>query len=179
MTTTTIKLVYVWRKLSTITQLFLWPFPCQSNISIYSTGILYYVKIHIISVGYCKKDVTPLLTQWSYIFLALTHWYQPFPHGQHYICNKADEYDGCWCLSSLYCMLLAAMIILYYPKWLRSFSPINHWNKSVLNCSRWVHRSLPKVFDLPSNVKKVFIEGFEKGIFAEKSMIDNPVNVDN
>ena len=25
------------------------------------------------SMGWCKKDVTPLLTQWSYIFLALTH----------------------------------------------------------------------------------------------------------
>ena len=25
-----------------------------------------------ISMGYCKKDVTPLLTHWSYIFLALT-----------------------------------------------------------------------------------------------------------
>ena len=23
----------------------------------------------------CKKDITPLLTQWSYVFLALTHWY--------------------------------------------------------------------------------------------------------
>ena len=28
-----------------------------------------------ISVGKCKKDVTPLLTHWSYIFLALTHQY--------------------------------------------------------------------------------------------------------
>ena len=24
-------------------------------------------------MGYCKKDVTPLLTHWSYVFLALTH----------------------------------------------------------------------------------------------------------
>ena len=28
-----------------------------------------------IKMGYCKKDVTPLLTHWSYIFLALTHRY--------------------------------------------------------------------------------------------------------
>ena len=28
-----------------------------------------------ISVGYCKKDITPLLSQWSYVFLALTHRY--------------------------------------------------------------------------------------------------------
>ena len=33
-------------------------------------------KIHfLISMGYCKKDVTPLLTYWSYVFLALTHRY--------------------------------------------------------------------------------------------------------
>ena len=27
------------------------------------------------SMGLCKKDVTPLLTHWSYVFLALTHGY--------------------------------------------------------------------------------------------------------
>ena len=27
----------------------------------------------IISMGWCKKDVTPLLTHWSYVFLAQTH----------------------------------------------------------------------------------------------------------
>ena len=32
-------------------------------------------SIFQISMGYCKKDVTPLLTHWSYIFLALTHRY--------------------------------------------------------------------------------------------------------
>ena len=39
-----------------------------------------------ISMGWCKKDVTPLLTHWSYVFLALTHpnpsmlseWYHTF-----------------------------------------------------------------------------------------------------
>ena len=31
--------------------------------------------IKSISMGYCKKDVTPLLLHWSYIFLALTHRY--------------------------------------------------------------------------------------------------------
>ena len=29
-----------------------------------------------ISMGWCKKDVTPLLTHWSYVFLALTHQYE-------------------------------------------------------------------------------------------------------
>ena len=28
-------------------------------------------------MGQCKKDVTPLLTHWSYVFLALTHRYVP------------------------------------------------------------------------------------------------------
>ena len=27
------------------------------------------------SMGLCKKDVIPLLTHWSYVFLALTHQY--------------------------------------------------------------------------------------------------------
>ena len=31
-------------------------------------------QLHIISMGLCKKDVTPVREQWSYIFLALTHW---------------------------------------------------------------------------------------------------------
>ena len=31
-----------------------------------------------ISIGYCKKDVTPLQTHWSSVFLALTHWYLTF-----------------------------------------------------------------------------------------------------
>ena len=26
-------------------------------------------------MGECKKDVTPVLTHWSYLFFALTHWY--------------------------------------------------------------------------------------------------------
>ena len=29
----------------------------------------------LISMGQCKKDVTPLLMHWSYVFLALTHWF--------------------------------------------------------------------------------------------------------
>ena len=31
--------------------------------------------VYPISMGWCKKDVTPLLTHWSYIFLAPTHRY--------------------------------------------------------------------------------------------------------
>ena len=32
-----------------------------------------------ISMGQCKKDVTPLLTHWSYVFLAQTHLYVFYP----------------------------------------------------------------------------------------------------
>ena len=32
-----------------------------------------------ISMGHCKKDVTPLLTHWSYVFLAITHRYVSAP----------------------------------------------------------------------------------------------------
>ena len=35
-----------------------------------------------ISKGWCKKDVTPLLTDWSYIFFLLTHWYALFHMAQ-------------------------------------------------------------------------------------------------
>ena len=33
------------------------------------------------SVDWCKKDVTPLLTHWSYVFLALTHRHDLFTAG--------------------------------------------------------------------------------------------------
>ena len=35
-----------------------------------------YLLSDTISMGKCKKDVTPLLMHWSYIFFALTHWYK-------------------------------------------------------------------------------------------------------
>ena len=31
------------------------------------------LPLEIISMGLCKKDVTPVLTHWSYVFLVLTH----------------------------------------------------------------------------------------------------------
>ena len=37
----------------------------------------------IISLGQRKKDVTPLLTHWSYVFLALTHCYRIYPRTPH------------------------------------------------------------------------------------------------
>ena len=39
-----------------------------------ATSVLFQYKDHISRLmGYCKKDITPLLTRWGYIFLALTH----------------------------------------------------------------------------------------------------------
>ena len=40
-----------------------------------------------ISMGWCKKDVTPLLTHCSYVFLVLTHWYVQTSIGLIYIAN--------------------------------------------------------------------------------------------
>ena len=49
------------------------------NIIIWSTNhykkIINSHRIFDISMGQCKKDVTPLLKHWSYVFLALTHRY--------------------------------------------------------------------------------------------------------
>ena len=43
------------------------PYTCSSHSHLYQSMQ--------ISMGQCKKDVTPLLMHWSYIFLALTHRY--------------------------------------------------------------------------------------------------------
>ena len=40
-----------------------------------SCPMLPYVSISYISMGKVKKDVTPLLTHWNYVFLATTYWY--------------------------------------------------------------------------------------------------------
>ena len=46
-----------------------------------------------ISTGCCKKDVTPLLTHWSYIFLALTHRFEHFDtlRPEQNGCHLADD----------------------------------------------------------------------------------------
>ena len=41
-------------------------------------------------MGQCKKDVTPLLTQWSYVFLALTHRYKAQAEG--IVCHLLESY---------------------------------------------------------------------------------------
>ena len=37
--------------------------------------IIKYITYTIISIGLCKRDVTPVRQQWSYVFLALAHRY--------------------------------------------------------------------------------------------------------
>ena len=36
-------------------------------------------------MGYLKKNITPLLTHWSYVFLAPTHWNMLAPYSDHQI----------------------------------------------------------------------------------------------
>ena len=50
------------------------PMPILNDIS--ASIIRFWYEL-IISIGWCKKYVTPLLTHWSYLFLALTHQYKP------------------------------------------------------------------------------------------------------
>ena len=38
-----------------------------------------------ISMGKCKKDITPLLKHWSYVFLALTHRYNATGHNEYFV----------------------------------------------------------------------------------------------
>ena len=55
----------------------------QVRLQVLSNGLLPVFEVFIARIvgnimrptGKCKKDVTPLLTHWSYVFLALTHQY--------------------------------------------------------------------------------------------------------
>ena len=44
--------------------------------------IFQHCDISGILMGLYKKDVTPLLMHWSYIFLARTHWFDILPYGK-------------------------------------------------------------------------------------------------
>ena len=51
----------------------------------------------LISMGLYKKDITPLLTHWSYVFLALTHqsvYPQPMKRPYRDVENEEPEDDG-------------------------------------------------------------------------------------
>ena len=47
---------------------------CYQGMILVANAVLA-MKQDISMMGYCKKDVTPVLYHWSYIFLALTHQY--------------------------------------------------------------------------------------------------------
>ena len=61
---------------------------CISCMWKVGNGILTDWTLRCISIGLCNKDVTPLLMHWSYVFLALTHWYQShdMPYEPHTDC---------------------------------------------------------------------------------------------
>ena len=44
-------------------------------------------------MGWCKKDVTPLLTHWSYVFLALTYGCVSFPFQNNAILQLWSQYE--------------------------------------------------------------------------------------
>ena len=76
-----------------------WQTIWNTVIILWSTfyGAIYTCKD--ISMGLCKKDVTPSLVHWSYVFLALTHWYV-ITFVNHLINHSADS------LSSILLFLL-------------------------------------------------------------------------
>ena len=52
----------------------------------------------MILMGWCKKDVTPLLTHWSYVFLALTHPWGKIAMQSHLVLLSKSIYPiaSCW-----------------------------------------------------------------------------------
>ena len=53
-----------------------------------------------ISMSWCKKDITPLLKQWSYVFRALTYWYDLMP----VFATRFAACIGCNTMGALVCM---------------------------------------------------------------------------
>ena len=68
-------------------------------------------QIHHNSMGYCKKDVTPLLMHWSYVFLAITH-RTHFKLFEHYICeNTATSPRDQWVMIRIWDDILYSLSI--------------------------------------------------------------------
>ena len=60
---------------------------------------LFLLKFYSNWRGLCKKDVTPLLTHWSYVFLALTHLisiskFSPYSHIEGPLCPVVAGYHA-------------------------------------------------------------------------------------
>ena len=77
--------------------------PCSDS---YFTG-LFLIQLTVSHhwfrlMGYCKKDVTPVLTHWSYVFLALTYRDDCYWTDQDLLCYSFKNWkfvdEICWCL---------------------------------------------------------------------------------
>ena len=84
------------------------------------------------SMGYCKKDITLLLMNWSYVFLALIHrdeiWYS-LPHWSNFSFTLAG-------LELRRCRVVSVSTILRRPYWWLQKTPGIPWL-----LSRWVRNS--------------------------------------
>ena len=54
--------------------LFTWQWSIHAQLHLALIPRVCCLILRYISMGWCKKDVTPLLMHWSYVFLVLTHW---------------------------------------------------------------------------------------------------------
>ena len=68
----------------------------QSNIGIIRCKRNNSVFINDISMGWCKKDVTPLLTHWSYVFLPLSHRYEKYSNNKSDLTLLCIRINGLW-----------------------------------------------------------------------------------
>ena len=86
------------------------------------------------TVGYCKKDLTPLLTHWSYIFLALTHWTDPKgdPSALFTLLSSTSFHasSACFC-AACSCVCSSASCV-----W-EAFSASSSWVCSFWSWSSW------------------------------------------
>ena len=99
-----------------------------------------FLKVHI-SMGWCKKDVTPLLTHWRYIFLALTHQYimrrfwttllitarMPWYYARHNI--SILFYMAPWTDSLVICMHQGACFCHIWPLMMCTKHGMPYWEK--------------------------------------------------
>ena len=59
---------------------------------------------YFISITWCKKDITPLLAHWSYVFLALSHRIVRWQcivhvHNAVFLCGVTPKITNLWCMS--------------------------------------------------------------------------------
>ena len=137
--------------------MYLWQHDHAHNLSvlvILMHGIYYmwyvaeYWTTHgaFISMGWCKKNVPPLLTHGSYVCLALTHWY---PHGFHgESCTNSGyttkliriQGDRQWSIMHQeegWCITLSILFSYHVNIYINRYRYINACNLRVTD--RWFH----------------------------------------